>query len=994
MEALQLYGWSTARREMNWRRFLWMLAVGIGLLILSQGQIVAAQGAEPPPEPLPHDCGGFTGNDNACCMMGYVHYISTTLPTASVAEGATVTLSTASGLISTSTTMPGIHNEGGVPYFSFDLFKADVEPGTWVTVTAAYRGKRTEVAHQVAPGGQQVDVVLPVAQGIEGQTVIVDDEDLVGSPDMPGFHISGPAEKLTEAACGAGSEFWGGTIYSGMTTADGVGPATITATYRPTLPVTGAYEVFAYAPHGCAAAMMRYRIYADGDLVATPVIYQDVAGQYQEGWISLGEFEFPAGGESYIQVDNFTGRFEPVSMGFDALKWDLRPLAPPLATITVDDLEETSVSDRVGFYKNEAAWAERWTADGCDDPLHFVSEPVFWEDHIYWTYNESTAPRENWAQWRPDLPLEGRYDVYAFVTHCFATSRAASYQIYAGDTLVDTVAVDSDPQGGVWVHLGTYELDAGASSYVYLDDVTGEDHSLLAFDAIRWVARPDFNPISVVQTVSPDPAMRGEDVVTLQGKGIAANADREIAAYEWRWADSGELLGTDSVLTVTTESLSIGQHALTFRVQDDEGYWSHPVTTTFDVQSPPLGKTWHFMLYLAGDNNLSSDFQSALARLEQVNMLDAVTVTAQVDEQGEGGVWRYHIQSDGEYTDGINRWYLGELNSGDPQSLADYVLWARENYTADNVYLAVADHGRGVQGIGWDDHSNDYLTLPQLREALQQGTEDGEYKIDVLHLDACLMSMVEVAHEVWPYADYMVASENLGWGVFAYDRYVQALAPDTTEAPRHFAKRVAQIYEDRISRAPYTIAALDLSKVHSLSAAVDALAGALIAASPEVSPTVETALSYVQRLDSQDYTRLTAEDEFIDLRHFAELLAAISTDAEVRQAAQDVLEATTLSQAGEMTTTLLYEGHDSGCISQQWMDLEKAYGIAIYFPNGPTSWDYPAYVDDPVLEFGKDTRWDDFLHQYVGVPITVPGEPTPPDPLKMYRVFLPLLLRE
>ena len=154
---------------------------------------------------------------------------------------------------------------------------------------------------------------------------------------------------------------------------------------------------------------------------------------------------------------------------------------------------------------------------------------------------------------------------------------------------------------------------------------------------------------------------------------------------------------------------------------------------------------------------------------------------------------------------------------------------------------------------------------------------------------------------------------------------------------------------------------------------------------------METALSYVQRLDSQDYTRLTAEDEFIDLRHFAELLAAISTDAEVRQAAQDVLEATTLSQAGEMTTTLLYEGHDSGCISQQWMDLEKAYGIAIYFPNGPTSWDYPAYVDDPVLEFGKDTRWDDFLHQYVGVPITVPGEPTPPDPLRMYRVFLPLL---
>jgi hypothetical protein len=198
------------------------------------------------------------------------------------------------------------------------------------------------------------------------------------------------------------------------------------------------------------------------------------------------------------------------------------------------------------------------------------------------------------------------------------------------------------------------------------------------------------------------------------------------------------------------------------------------------------------------------------------------------------------------------------------------------------------------------------------------------------------MSMIEVAYEVWPYTDYVVASENLGWAFFAYAQYIQALAPETTETPRQVATRIPQIYASQVYHAPYTIAALDMSQTPSLAAAVDALASALMASPPE-SSTVQTALDQVQRLDSQDYGQLTAEDEFIDLRHFAELLAALSSHAEARQAAQRILTATALSQAGEITTTLLYESHSSGTIAQRWVDLENAHGIAIYFPTGPHS---------------------------------------------------------
>ncbi len=116
------------------------------------------------------------------------------------------------------------------------------------------------------------------------------------------------------------------------------------------------------------------------------------------------------------------------------------------------------------------------------------------------------------------------------------------------------------------------------------------------------------------------------------------------------------------------------------------------------------------------------------------------------DRLGEGGIWRYLVQPDGVYTDGINRWYLEEKNSGDPETLTAYVLWAQEEYPADHYYLVVADHGHGIQGLAWDNTSSgDYLTLPELRVALQHGTDNGLLRIDVLHLDACLMGMLEVA---------------------------------------------------------------------------------------------------------------------------------------------------------------------------------------------------------------------------------------------------------
>jgi len=947
--------------------------------------------------PLPHDCDGFTPPGYpapACCVSGYVYYASPSLLEPEIAAGAVVTLTTQGGVVTTTVTAPGWLNPEGQAYFQFDLDSAGVQPGDVVTLTASHLNKQGQIVYQVVPDGQQVDIVLPEEQGFAEFTVIVDDQDTAASPDAPGFYIIGPVELLSETACGPGSEFWDDTLYRGATTAGGIGPATISATYRPTLPVNGTYELFVYVPHGdCVGSNApKYVVYIAGGQVVTTVVDQRVSGESQGRWISIGVFDFPAGTASYIEVNNVTG--EPVQMpiGFDALKWELRTPFPAIATVTVDDLATASTPDEAGFYKSSVKWGEATTQ--CDGWL--VCDPIYWAGHIYWTDSIVSGLPVNWAQWCPDLPANGTYDLYVFVPLCFATARTARYHIYADGELLDQITVDQAPQGSLWVYLGSYDLAAGASSSVYLDDVTGRASESLAFDAVRWVLRPRFPPVATVHSILPAAAVQGEDIITLRGSGMDTDGGGEsIVAYEWRSSLDG-LLATSGTFTVAAGDLSAGTHVLTFSVQDNEGLWSAPVTTHLEVHSPGMEESWHFMLYLAGDNNLSPYLSDALDRLEQISLLEGVTVTVLFDRSGGGGVWRYEVQPGGVYTDGVNRWHLGEQNTGDPDTLAAYILWAQEEYPADHYYLAIANHGRGIQGLAWDDTSGgDYLTLPELRIALQQGTDNGLLKLDVLHLDACLMGMLEVAYEVWPYADYLVASENLAWALFGYDQYVQALTPATT--PRDLALSVAEIYHNRVTGAPHTIAALDLGEVSALVGKVDALANALLNTWPGEKLTLTTALSQVQRFDSRDYGQIDGQDEFVDLRHLAELLTAMAGDDAVRVAAQEVVSATRLSQTGALTTTLVHERHASGNYGGTWWDLEHANGVAIYFPPSDLSWDYPAYVS-PTLRLGWDTNWDELLEVYLGVPLLPPEEPEPEPPLplpppELWRVYLPLILR-
>lgn len=101
---------------------------------------------------------------------------------------------------------------------------------------------------------------------------------------------------------------------------------------------------------------------------------------------------------------------------------------------------------------------------------------------------------------------------------------------------------------------------------------------------------------------------------------------------------------------------------------------------------------WTIMIYLAGDNNLSSAGERDLEEMRQIGSTDDVNVLAEFDNAGNQGTRRFHIQKDGISEHIVE---LGETDSGDPAVLIDFVKWVKQNYPAKRYALVLWNHGSG-----------------------------------------------------------------------------------------------------------------------------------------------------------------------------------------------------------------------------------------------------------------------------------------------------------
>jgi hypothetical protein len=132
--------------------------------------------------------------------------------------------------------------------------------------------------------------------------------------------------------------------------------------------------------------------------------------------------------------------------------------------------------------------------------------------------------------------------------------------------------------------------------------------------------------------------------------------------------------------------------------------------------------------------------------------------------------------------------YADEQDTGDPNTLRSFIAWARQAAPAQHFALIFWDHGQGVRGVNFDNADNaqaDWLTIPEIAQALSQGNTH----FDVLAFDACKMAMIEVAYGLRGFADAIVGSEEIeGGGGY---NYRTAFAPLLSDPGRVDAKAMA-----------------------------------------------------------------------------------------------------------------------------------------------------------------------------------------------------------
>ena len=259
------------------------------------------------------------------------------------------------------------------------------------------------------------------------------------------------------------------------------------------------------------------------------------------------------------------------------------------------------------------------------------------------------------------------------------------------------------------------------------------------------------------------------------------------------------------------------------------------------------GRELTLMVYVCG-SNLESAYGSASADVEE--MLEAGRENERVSLLVmTGGSMNWSLGFDTAKTTiseigtrGLRiRWQSEAMNMGDPAALTWLLSFGMEQYPAEKYALILWDHGGGpLEGICWDElFSMDHMTLEEVTEAIAAAKYP--QRLSWIGLDACLMSSVEVASALAPYAEYMIASQETepdsGWNYTFIRELCQPDREDGSSADKTKAgispepdgaaagKLIADAYfaERERSSEALTLACTDLSRVAKVVSEMDRL---------------------------------------------------------------------------------------------------------------------------------------------------------------------------
>ena len=381
---------------------------------------------------------------------------------------------------------------------------------------------------------------------------------------------------------------------------------------------------------------------------------------------------------------------------------------------------------------------------------------------------------------------------------------------------------------------------------------------------------------------------------------------------------------------------------------------------SYSIQYKPgftLRNRWTVMVYMDGDNSLSSATTTDLNEMKNVGSNGDINIVVQDDTKTET-TKRYFIEQDNIKM--IKD--MGELEMSDYKTLVDFAKWTIDNYPSDHYLLVLWDHGKGFErspltisrDIAWDDNPSptSSMSIPSLGEALSEIKGYLGKKIDIIGMDACLMNMIEVAYQIKDYADYMVGSESLepsnGW---PYDKILKDLEDNTTMDAETLAKTIVEDYINNYRDSGFdypTQTATNLSKLDNLSFYVNKLANSLIDRidNSTIKETLtNTIFDSVQRFDDSNDNLINTDDNYVDLYHLAQLIHNNDNmTQDIKDAADEVLKS-----------------FNSCVVASEHINLTNAHGLSIWFPNENNYYNIKSYYE--LLRFAKNNNWNKFLNK-------------------------------
>ncbi len=390
--------------------------------------------------------------------------------------------------------------------------------------------------------------------------------------------------------------------------------------------------------------------------------------------------------------------------------------------------------------------------------------------------------------------------------------------------------------------------------------------------------------------------------------------------------------------------------------------------------------TTNLMVFIAGDNDLDTFGSTDIEEMMSVaDTGDNLTILVQQDQSRmarDSGAKRYVIRNGQK--ESIE--HLGETNTGDSNTLTEFLKWGMENYEAQRNIAILWNHGGGTRDELFPGYENnatnatmrsvakanptlgnqpsifsEELRLKRITELMEKyEVEQGRptrsissaeakailfddeakdfldnlelkqvfvdlgKKLDIIGFDACLMNMLEVAYQLREHAEVIVGSEELEPGKgWDYEALVKFLVENPNASNEEIGKAIVDSFVASYSDDSELKVTLSALRTEAL----DNLACLFNNFAHTILRKEERIRSKFLPIvdETQTFDYQSNEQIYRDLKHFL-LLTKESYDDE------EIVEA----------TEALLEGLDKVVFYNLTKNFEHAYGLSVYLPLMPT----------------------------------------------------------